>query len=171
LFVWRRAGKGEWGRFVLPLDGAQLSAKKSQGLTFWWVGDGNQSTVSFVLVAERQGIERSFKVELTTPTTWQQVRLGWEAFRDEDGTPVTVFVRYLKELRIERFGPFAPFFFIMDELATEVACPFLADNYRSRLSWTFSRSSRQICLGGERIGTRKRFRSFKTQMHASALPI
>jgi hypothetical protein len=55
LFVWRRAGKGEWGRFVLPLDGAQLSAKKSQGLTFWWVGDGNQSTVSFVLVAERQG--------------------------------------------------------------------------------------------------------------------
>jgi len=125
LFVWRRAGKGEWGRFILPLDGTQLSAKKSQGLTFWWVGDGNQSTVSFVLVAERQGIERSFKVELTTPPTWQQVHLGWEAFRDEDGTPVTVFVRYLKELRIERFGPFAPFFFIMDELATEVVAPSL----------------------------------------------
>jgi hypothetical protein len=125
LFAWRRAGKGEWGRFVLPLDGAQLSAKKAQGLTFWWVGDGSQAVVSFVLVAARQGIERLFKVELTTPSTWQQVHLGWEAFRDEDGTPVTVFVRYLKELRIERIGPFAPFFFVMDELAAEVAAPSL----------------------------------------------
>ena len=125
LFVWRRANRGDWGRFVFPLDGAQLSAKRAKGLTFWWVGDGGQATVSFILVAERQGIERSFKVELTTPPTWQQVHLGWEAFRDEDETPATVFVRYLKELRIERVGPFAPFFFIMDELATEVAAPSL----------------------------------------------
>ncbi|MCX7642282.1 MAG: hypothetical protein N2116_00525 [Armatimonadetes bacterium] len=123
LFVWRRAERGEWGRFVFPLDGAQLSAKKSQGLTFWWVGDGSQISVSFVLVAERQGVERLFKVELSPPNAWQQVHLGWDVFRDEEGTPVTVFVRYLKELRIERVGPFQPFFFILDELATEVAAP------------------------------------------------
>ncbi len=123
LFVWRRAERGEWGRFVFPLDGTQLSAKKSLGLTFWWVGDGSQVSVTFVLLAERQGVERSFKVELSPPNTWQQVHLGWDAFRDEDGTPVTVFVRYLKELRIERSGPFQPFFFILDELAAEVAVP------------------------------------------------
>lgn len=123
LFVWRRAERGEWGRFVFPLDGAQLSAKKSQGLTFWWVGDGSQISVSFVLVTERQGIERLFKVELSPPNTWQQVHLSWDAFRDEEGTPVTVFVRYLKELRIERLGPFQPFFFVLDELATEIAAP------------------------------------------------
>lgn len=125
LFVWRRAEKGEWGRFILPLDGAQLSAKKAQGLTFWWVGDGSQVSVSFVLLAERQGMERIFKVELSPPRTWQQVNLGWDAFRDELGTPVTVFVRYLKELRIERSGPFQPFFFILDELAVEVEGTYL----------------------------------------------
>lgn len=170
LFVWRRANRGDWGRFVFPLDGAQLSAKRAKGLTFWWVGDGGQATVSFILVAERQGIERSFKVELTTPPTWQQVHLGWEAFRDEDETPATVFVRYLKELRIERVGPFAPFFFIMDELATEVAAPPCRQLALAPL-WTFNKNGRRICLGGEHIGTRKRFCSFKTQQPVNALPI
>ncbi len=123
LFIWRRAERGEWGKFVFPLDGTQLSAKKSKGLTFWWVGDGSQVTVNFVLVTERQGVERLFKVQLSPPNTWQQVHLGWDAFRDEEGTPVTVFVRYLKELRVERLGPFQPFFFILDELATEIEAP------------------------------------------------
>ncbi|MCS7186349.1 MAG: carbohydrate binding domain-containing protein, partial [Armatimonadota bacterium] len=123
LFIWRRAERGEWGRFSFPLDGAQLSAKKSQGLTFWWVGDGSQISVSFILVTERQGLERFFKVELSPPNSWQQVHIGWDSFRDEEGTPVTVFVRYLKELRIERVGPFQPFFFILDELATEITAP------------------------------------------------
>ncbi|MCS7263624.1 MAG: hypothetical protein NZ805_02185 [Armatimonadetes bacterium] len=125
LFLWRRSESGEWGRFVLPLDGAQLSAKKAKSLTFWWVGDGSQVSVSFVLVAERQGIERFFKVELSPPQTWQQVNISWDAFRDETGTPVTVFVRYLKELRIERQGPFQPFFFILDDLAAETEAPTL----------------------------------------------
>lgn len=119
LFVWKQAGSGEFARFVFPLDGAQLSAKKAQGLTFWWVGDKSKSFVNFVLVAEREGTERLFKVELSPPETWQQVSLSWDVFRDETGTTAKVFVRYLKELRIERSGPFAPFFFIMDELAAE----------------------------------------------------
>lgn len=123
LFFGRRAGKGEWVSFVLLLEGAKLSARKAQGLTFWWVGDGTQSSLRFVLVAENQGVKRSFKVELSPPQTWQQVKLGWDAFRDEVGTPVTVFVHYLKELRIERSGPFHPFFFILDELAVEIEVP------------------------------------------------
>lgn len=119
LFLWRRAEKGEWGRFILPLDGNQLSSRKAQGLNFWLVGDGSQISLSLIIVAEQKGIERLFKVNLFLPRTWQQVKLGWDAFRDEEGTPATVFVRYLKELRIERSGPFSPFFFVLDQLAVE----------------------------------------------------
>ncbi|MER3501492.1 MAG: hypothetical protein C4295_08490 [Candidatus Fervidibacterota bacterium] len=124
LFLWRRAGEGEWARFVFPLDGGQLSARKTKGLTFWWVGDGSQAVLTFTLVAERQGRERWFRAELSLPSQWRQERLRWDAFRDEEGTSATVFVRYLKELRIERQGPFEPFFFLLDELAAEGAMPF-----------------------------------------------
>ncbi len=125
LFVCRRANEGEWVRFSLPLDGAQLSARKAKGLTFWWLGDGSESTVNFVLVAELRGAERLFRTQLTLPVQWQQEKLAWGSFRDETGTAATVFVRYLKELRIEREGPFDPFFFLLDELAAEVETPIV----------------------------------------------
>ncbi len=120
LFVWRRAERNEWARFIFPLDGTQLSARKAKGLTFWWLGDGSDATVTVVLVAERQGVERLFRLELTLPSQWRQERLAWEAFVDAEGTPATVFVRYLKGLRLERNGAFEPFFFILDQLTAEV---------------------------------------------------
>ncbi|GBC98502.1 hypothetical protein HRbin17_01015 [bacterium HR17] len=123
LFLWRRAHEGEWARFIFPLNGAQLSARKATALTFTWVGDGSTASVTLSLVVERQGTERVFRAELPLPTGWQTERLAWDSFRDADGTPATVFVRYFTALRIERNGPFAPFFFVMDDVAVEVSAP------------------------------------------------
>lgn len=120
LFVWRKAGQGEWARFVFSLDGGQLSARKAKGLTFWWLGDGSGETVTLTLVVQRDGGERLFRTELSLPSQWQQERLSWDNFRDESGTPATIFVRYLKMMRIEKEGKFDPFFFCLDQLACEV---------------------------------------------------
>lgn len=123
LFLWRRAEEGDTVRFIFPLDGAALSARKATGLTFVWCGDGSTATVTFTLLAERQGSERAFQVTLPLPNEWKTERLSWDAFRDAEGTPATVFVRYLTALRIEREGPFPPFFFVLDDLAAETPSP------------------------------------------------
>lgn len=123
LFLWRRAEEGDTVRFIFPLDGAALSARKATGLTFVWCGDGSTATVTFTLIAERQGSERAFQATLPLPNEWKTERLSWDAFRDAEGTPATVFVRYLTALRIEREGPFPPFFFVLDDLAAETPSP------------------------------------------------
>jgi hypothetical protein len=123
LFLWRQGQEGDTARFVFSLDGAALSARKAMGLTFVWMGDGSSATVTLTLVAERQGSERLFRLTLPLPNEWKTERLRWDAFRDDDGTPATVFVRYLTALRIERDGPFPPFFFLLDDLAVETPAP------------------------------------------------
>ncbi len=123
LFAARQAERDEWVRFSFPLDGTQLSARKAKGIAFWWVGDGSKQPITLCLVAERQGEERLFRTELVPPDEWQQEQLSWDAFQDETGTTATVFVRYLRELRFERVGPFPPFFFLLDNLSAEIVPP------------------------------------------------
>lgn len=120
LFLWRRAREGEWVRFLFPLDGVTLSAKKTVGLTFWWVGDGSDTKVTFTLFAEKDDEQRLFRKVLSLPTAWQQEKIFWTDFRDEEGRPIGVFVRYLKALWIEKIGPFDPFFFAVDNLSALV---------------------------------------------------
>ncbi|MCS7223016.1 MAG: hypothetical protein NZ959_00440 [Armatimonadetes bacterium] len=123
LFLVSAAQSGEVVRFVFPVDGERFVKEKIPGLSLWLLGDGSASEIFLVLAVYQDGKETLFRCPLRLPDEWERRELYWSQFVSEDGLSVGPFLSWTRELRLEKVGPFLPFFFFIDDLTAVEPLP------------------------------------------------